>query len=106
MARALINVPKTARKGDVIEIKAMISHPMDTGYRQGPNGTQIPLQIINRFVCTYGGEEIFSADLFPAVSANPFIAFSTVATASGILTFAWTDDTGDTQTASAEIVVT
>jgi sulfur-oxidizing protein SoxZ len=106
MTRALINAPKTARRGEIIEIKAMIAHPMETGYRVGPNGTAIPRQIVNRFVCTYAGEEIFAADLYPAMSANPFISFTTVATASGTLSFAWTDDAGETQTATAEIAVT
>lgn len=106
MTRALVNVPKTARAGDIIEIRAMIAHPMETGYRQGPNGAMIPRNIIRRFVCTYDGAEVFAADFHPAVSANPYLAFSTRATASGTLTFVWTDDAGVTQTASAEIVVT
>lgn len=106
MTRALVNVPKTARAGDIVEIRAMIAHPMETGYRQGPNGAMIPRNIIRRFVCTYDGAEVFAADFHPAVSANPYLAFSTRATASGTLTFAWTDDAGVTQTASAEIVVT
>jgi sulfur-oxidizing protein SoxZ len=105
VARALVNVPKTARHGEIVEVRAMIAHPMETGYRIGPNGTNIPRDIIRRFTCTYDGEEIFSADLFPAVSANPFIAFTLVATASGTLAFAWTDDGGKMQTASAEITV-
>lgn len=106
MTRALINAPKTARRGEIIEIKAMIAHVMETGYRTGPNGAPIPRDIINRFVCTYEGEEVFSAELFPAISANPFLAFSTVATVSGTIGFAWTDDKGKTQTATAEITVT
>ncbi|MFG1423334.1 thiosulfate oxidation carrier complex protein SoxZ [Roseixanthobacter liquoris] len=106
MTRALVNVPKTARAGDIIEIRAMIAHPMETGYRQGPNGAMIPRNIIRRFVCTYDGAEVFAADFHPAVSANPYLAFSTRATASGTVTFAWTDDAGATQTATAEIVVT
>lgn len=105
MARALINVPKTARRGENIQIRAMIAHPMQTGYRMGPNGATIPRNIIQRFVCAYDGEEVFSADLFPAVSANPFIAFTLVATTSGTISFTWTDDAGETQTASAEIAV-
>jgi len=104
-ARALINVQKTAKRGEVVEVKAMIAHPMETGYRIGPNGANIPRDIIRRFTCTYDGEEVFSADLFPAVSANPFIAFTIVATASGIIEFAWTDDAGKTQTASVTITV-
>lgn len=106
MTRALINAPKTARSGEIIEIKAMIAHPMETGYRVGPNGTAIPRQILNRLVCTYDGEEIFVAELFPAISANPFISFNTVATKSGTISFVWTDDNGETQTAATEITVT
>jgi sulfur-oxidizing protein SoxZ len=105
MARVLINVPKTAKRGEVIQIRAMIAHPMETGYRMGPNGANISRNIIRRFACAYDGEEVFAADLFPAVSANPFIAFTLVAEASGTITFAWTDDSGKTQTASAEITV-
>jgi sulfur-oxidizing protein SoxZ len=105
MARALIHVPPAARRGDVIEIKTLISHVMETGYRVGVNGAPIPRDIIDRFVCTYGGEEIFSAQLFPAIAANPFISFFTVATESGTLTFSWTDQHGQTQVQTAEIKV-
>ncbi|GFE80313.1 thiosulfate oxidation carrier complex protein SoxZ [Steroidobacter agaridevorans] len=106
MTRALVNVPKTAKRGEIIEIRAMIQHVMETGYREGPNGVTLPRNIIKRFVCKYGAEEIFSAELFPAIAANPYMAFSTVATESGTLTFEWTDDKGATQSASAEITVT
>src|SRR4051812_16267790 len=105
MARTLINVPPTAKRGEVIEIKTLISHPMETGFRTGPDGALIPRDIIYRFTCTYNGEEIFSADLFPAITANPFITFTTVATASGELAFSWTDDKGQTQTEGAKITV-
>ena len=80
MARVLINVPPTAKRGQIIEIKALISHPMETGFRTGPDGNLVPRNIIKRFTCNYNGEEIFSADLFPAITANPFITFTTVAT--------------------------
>jgi sulfur-oxidizing protein SoxZ len=106
MTRALVNVPKTAKRGEIIEIRAMIQHVMETGYREGVNGALIPRNIIKRFVCKYSGEEIFSVDLFPAVSANPYFAFSAVASESGTITFEWTDDKGETQTSSAEIAVT
>lgn len=105
MTRTMINAPETARAGDIIEIKAMIAHPMETGYRVDAKGQPIPRHIINRFQCTYDGETVFSADLYPAISANPFIAFSTVATRSGPISFTWTDDQGKTETASVEIKV-
>lgn len=106
MTRALVNVPKTAKRGEIIEIRAMIQHVMETGYREGVNGVLIPRDIIKRFVCKYGGEEVFSAELFPAIAANPYMAFSTVATESGTITFEWIDDKGETQSTSAEITVT
>ncbi len=105
MSRTMISVPKTAKRGDVLEIKAMIQHKMETGHRVDSKGVPIPRDIVHRFVCTYGGVEVFAADLFPAMSANPFIAFTTVALESGTLQFAWTDDQGRTETASAEIAV-
>lgn len=105
MARVLINLPESAKRGEVIEIKTLIQHPMETGYRLDSNGAKIPRDIINRFTCTYNGEEVFHAELFPAIAANPFIAFSTIATESGELVFSWADDDGQTQTESRQIVV-
>lgn len=105
MARALIHVPSTAKRGDVIEIKTLISHVMETGYRIGVTGASIPRDIIEQFVCTYDGEEIFRAQLHPAIAANPYISFFTVATASGTLAFSWTDQHGATQVQTAEIKV-
>jgi sulfur-oxidizing protein SoxZ len=88
MARVLINLRARARRGELIEIKTLIAHPMETGYRLGPTGAAIPRDIIRRFLCTYNGEEVFRAELFPAIAANPFIAFFTVATESGEITSA------------------
>ena len=105
MARALIKLPETAAPGEVIEIRALIQHPMETGYRRNTHGGEIPRDIIEKFVCIYNGEEVFSADLFPAIAANPFLAFTTVATESGTLTFNWTDGKGETRTESASITV-
>ncbi len=106
MLRTLINAPKTARRGEIIEIRAMIAHPMETGQRMGQNGEMIPRRIINRFIFTYGTEPVFSADLFPAMSANPFIAFTTLATDSAVLTFAWVEDGGEVHVATTDITVT
>jgi len=105
VASALVNVPPRARRGEVIEIKTLISHPMETGYRRSQLGTPIPRDIVRLFVCTYNGTEVFSADLHPAISANPYFAFSTVATESGTLAFLWTGDNGFSVTESAAIVV-
>jgi sulfur-oxidizing protein SoxZ len=105
VARALINVPAAARSGEIIVIKALVSHEMETGFRRTQLGVPIPRDIITRFVCTYNGAEIFRADFHPAIAANPFIAFSTIATESGRIVFEWTGDNGFTVTESAAISV-
>ena len=105
MARALINVPAKAKRGDVIEIKTLIQHDMETGFRPDNTGKPLPRNIITAFVCKYNGEEIFRADMFPAISANPFFVFSTIATESGTITFEWTGDNGFSANESAKISV-
>ena len=105
MTRALINVPLKAKRGQTIEIKSLISHLMETGYRHDNMGKPIPRDIITQLTCSYNGEEIFSADLYPAIAANPFVTFHTVATESGTIAFEWTGDNGFHETASAKITV-
>ena len=105
MASALINVPAKAKRGDIIEIKTLMSHIMETGYRRTATGELIPRNIITSFTCRYNGAEIFRADLFPAIAANPFITFFTVATESGKFDFDWIGDNGFTESASASIIV-
>jgi sulfur-oxidizing protein SoxZ len=105
MARALINVPARAKRGDIIEIKTLMSHVMETGYRHTADGAVVARDIITGFACRYNGAEIFRADLFPAIAANPFVSFSAVATESGKFEFEWIGDNGFSETASAAITV-
>ena len=105
VARTLINVPPKAKRGDVIQIKTLISHTMENGFRHNNMGQPIPRDIITSFVCTYNGEKIFEAALYPAIAANPFVTFHTVATESGTLTFQWSGDNGFAQEATAKITV-
>lgn len=105
MASALINVPATAKHGDIVEIKTLMSHIMETGFRHTETGAVVPRNIITDFSCRYNGVEVFRAELFPAFSANPFLAFFTVATESGTLEFRWAGDNGFSETASAIITV-
>jgi len=94
MANVLINAPKTAARGDIVEFKALIMHPMETGFRAGTNGRIIPRNIIEHFTATWNGAEIFRMDFSPAIAANPFVSFSAVATESGTIAFRWTGDEG------------
>jgi sulfur-oxidizing protein SoxZ len=105
MARTIINVPAKVRRGDIVEIKALIQHEMESGFRVDSMGKVFPRDIITDFVCKYNGEEVFRADLHPAVAANPFFAFSTIATETGNITFEWTGDNGFSASASRNITV-
>jgi len=105
MPSALINVPKKAKRGDVIEIKALMSHIMETGYRRTAAGDLVPRDIITSFTCRYNGTEIFRADFFPAIAANPFISFFTIVKDSGKFEFEWIGDKGFSETASASILI-
>ena len=105
MARVVVNAPKQAKRGEIIEIRTLAGHSMETGFRRTQLGELIPRDIITRFTCSYNGIEVFRAELHPAVAANPLIAFSTVATESGTLEFRWTGDNGFSATHSASITV-
>jgi sulfur-oxidizing protein SoxZ len=105
MARVVVTVPATAKRGEVIEIKTLAGHPMETGFRHTQTGELIPRDIIKTLVCLYNGAEVFRAELHPAIAANPLVAFSTVATESGTLEFRWTGDNGFSVTHSASISV-
>jgi sulfur-oxidizing protein SoxZ len=105
MVRVLINVPKQVKRGQPFDVKLLISHPMESGQRRDDNGRPIPRDIINSFVCSYNGEDVFRGDLFPAIAANPFLSFSVVAETSGTLTMTFTDDHGVVQTETADVTV-
>jgi sulfur-oxidizing protein SoxZ len=105
MARAVVTMPAQAKRGEVLEIKTLAQHAMETGFRRTQTGELIPRDIIRRFTCTYNGVEVYRADLHPAIAANPLIAFTTVATESGTLSFQWVGDNGYTVTEIAPIRV-
>lgn len=100
-----VKVPKKAGKGDIVNIKTLISHKMETGNRKNKKGEKIPQDIINKFEVKFNGSDVFSADLHVAVSANPYIAFFYKAETSGTFNFTWTDDKGKSVSASADMAV-
>jgi sulfur-oxidizing protein SoxZ len=97
VARTLITIPRTPKEGEVIEIRVLIQHPMETGFRVAADGQLLPRDIIKRFTCRFddgsGEVTIFAAELFPAIAANPYLAFDMVA-ANGTFAFAWEGDNG------------
>jgi len=100
-----VKVPKSADAGEIIEIKALISHPMHTGRAKDKEGNVIPRKIINTFSASFNGTPVFSVALEPAVSANPFISFPFKATESGTFEFKWVEDGGSEFTDSKDMKV-
>lgn len=86
---------KEAKKGDIVEVKALVAHTMESGQRKDKDGNAIPRKIINKFTCTVNGKEVFAADFEPAISANPYIQFKFRAEESGPVVLTWVDDDGE-----------
>lgn len=102
MARALITIPKTAKRGEFIEIRVLIQHPMETGYRRSSDGDLLQRDLIRRFSCRFvesgkaddTGALVFAATLHAAIAANPYLSFNLRAVSSGRLVFTWDGDNG------------
>lgn len=103
--RPRIRLPEHVRVGDVIEVKTLVTHVMETGNRTDRDGTPIPRNIIHTFTARFAGEEVFSADLGSGIAANPYIAFFMRVPGPGEFEFTWTDDRGETDTLKAPLVV-
>ncbi len=100
-----IKVPKKAAVGDIITIKSLISHKMESGQRKDKEGNVIPRKIINAFSCEFNGKPVFSCDLDPAISANPYFEFKALVSEAGTFKFSWTDDDGEVIEATKDIAV-
>ena len=100
-----VKVPKTASAGEVITIKTLISHDMESGQRKDKDGNPIPRQIINKFTCEFNGQTVFECDLDPAISANPFFEFNAKVNESGTFKFTWVDDDGSVYSSENQIEV-
>ncbi|UTD27431.1 thiosulfate oxidation carrier complex protein SoxZ [Bradyrhizobium sp. WD16] len=100
-----IKLPKEAKKGEIVQIKTLISHVMESGQRKDAQGKTIPRKIINKFTCEFNGKPVFACALEPAISANPYIQFNARVDEDGTFKFAWTDDDGTVTTAEEKIAV-
>ena len=100
-----ISVPPQAQANTVVEIKTLVSHPMESGYRIDYMGEMIPRNILTRFTCEYLGQPVLEAELGPGIAANPFMAFNLLATTTGELVFTWTDQHGEVSTETRTLLV-
>ena len=100
-----IKLPKEAKKGEIIQIKTLVSHLMESGQRKDAQGKPIARKIINKFTCEFNGRPVSSCALEPAISANPYIQFDARIDEEGTFKFAWTDDDGSVVTAEEKIAL-
>jgi sulfur-oxidizing protein SoxZ len=101
-----VRVPKKLKKGEIFEIKTLVSHAMESGQRKDKKtGKPIPREIINRLRVTYNGNEVLNAVWHPGISANPYTSFFVVAEESGPMEFTWTDDLGDSYKKTVQVKV-
>lgn len=103
---ARVQLPPTAKPGEVIEVRITIQHPMETGFRFDLGGRPIPKNVVSSLVARYNGVEVFRADMGSGIAANPYLQFCTVATRSGEIEFSWVDDAGNRGAEHAAISVT
>jgi sulfur-oxidizing protein SoxZ len=102
---ARVQVPRQAKRGEVLEVRIVIQHAMETGFRRDDVGRPIKRNVINAFSCRFNGAEVFRADMSSGISANPYLQFYTVARASGDFEFYWIDDEGNQGLERQSIVV-
>jgi sulfur-oxidizing protein SoxZ len=100
-----VRMPTSAKVGEVIEVKTLISHEMESGNRKDKDGKAIPRKIIKGFTASFNGKEIFKTDWHPAISANPYLSFFVKVSEAGTFTFAWTDDDGSVYKAEQQVTV-
>lgn len=105
MPDSRINVPSQVRRGQPFEVRVLIRHPMETGYRTDDVGKSIPRNVIREFACRYNGDTVFAARLSSGIAANPYLRFFVTARESGELTFEWVDDSGVRGTDRVSIAV-
>lgn len=100
-----IRVPASMRNGEAFEVRVLMQHPMETGFRRELDGSVVPMNIIDKVVCRYAGREVFSAEFGSGMSANPYVAFFALATQSGDLVVEWSDDRGEKGSVTAKVNV-
>ncbi|HET8623625.1 MAG TPA: thiosulfate oxidation carrier complex protein SoxZ [Gemmatimonadales bacterium] len=103
IGEARIRVPEQIRKGDLITVHSIVSHPMDTGFFRTRDGDPIPAYFIKHVVVSYGDEEVARFEWTSGISRDPVITFTLRADREAPLTMVWTDNKGGVYRQSADI---
>lgn len=104
LAAPRLRIPRTARPGEVIEIRTLIEHPMESGIRGGAEGA-VPRDMLARLLVQRDGETILAAELGNGTSANPYHVFFVRLERTAEFSFLWTDERGRSARATARVVV-
>ena len=105
MAVARLQVPPTAHRGAAVEVRLLIQHPMESGFRREADGRAVPMNVVNSVVCRYAGREVFRAEPGSGVAANPYFAFWIRAESTGEVVVEWVDDAGERGSVTALLSV-
>lgn len=97
-----VSPPSDGSPGEASEIRTLVSHPMETGLREGPSGELLPRRMIDTLVVEYEGDTVLTVNMHTAVSENPYMRFFMAPQNSGQAVFRWTEDSGDTVDARSE----
>ena len=100
-----LQVPASVKQGEIFEVRVLVQHPMETGFRRDMNGATVPANVVDKLTARVNGKEVFRAELGTGIAANPYLVFTARAEASGTIEVEWTDDRGDSGKASAALVV-
>lgn len=104
--RALVTLPATVARGEVIAVRTLVQHPMETGHRVDAEGRRLARRIVRRVEAHLDGERVFAAELQPAIAANPYLVFPLRAERSGELVVSWSGDGGFAHQERVALVVT
>jgi thiosulfate oxidation carrier complex protein SoxZ len=103
IGEARIRVPDRIKRGDLITVNSIVSHPMDTGFFRTTEGDPIPAYFIKHVLVTYGGQEVARFEWTSGISRDPVVSYTLLADKEAPLTMVWTDNKGATFRQSVNI---
>jgi len=94
---------RAKEKDGVVTVKALITHPMETGLRKDSDGELIPAHYIQEVTATVGGAVVFTANWGTGVSKNPYLSFKYRGSSGDVLTLSWKDNMGESDSVEATV---